>query len=409
MVLRIDFDYQASAFFYTTDHLLLEMANARTIKRIVPLLVICGLAYINYAACYIVGHNELYRHHLRGAAFVLWILLGILETSLFLYWGLILLRGPAKCPQIQPFDIHNTGDPLLLPLPLIFVCDKQGYPFWCGTCQSIKPSRLFHLNDTRYCCLRFDHYCLWIGSSIGRDNQVPFIKFVCFFDAFFILILACVASTTRLAFKRSKSNLPHYIILYVLCLFWILMTLILLVMQLVYITKNWTTIDEITIRQALKYSRWERRMRKRNYKTNFFSPAPPRTELGIRYVNVAHEGRRVVVSYRTKDLAFSQGFQINLINLMLNGNRNDNLVGREDNASEFMKALLLLLVPYVDIFMCKPRMTLPTYDDCSDEFSPFFIDNIKSKIKEQKFELPLYDQTTKAPEEPTIEKPSTQA
>lgn len=362
----------------------------RRLKRIVPFLVICGLAYADYATCYVVGYKQLFRRRLQAAAVVLWVFLGIFQASVFLYWLLLIFRGPTKCPPLKPFDLHGSKQPGLVPLPDVFVSDKQGYPFWCGKCQSIKPIRLFHLNDMNYCCSRFDHYCIWVGTAIGRDNQVAFIKFVQFFDAFFILILAYVALTTKLAFRESPDNIPHYIILYVASVFWIIMTLALLAGQVVYISKNWTTLDDLTINEARRYSRWDKRMRKRNYRTNFFTPKPPRVEDGKRYINILHGGRRLVVQYSVQELAFSQGFRKNLINLVLNGNVNEDLLQNHMVFSNFLKALIIVLVPYVDIFVCAPPQRAPEYAFFSDKFSPRFLAKIDNEIEHHNYEVPLY-------------------
>lgn len=363
--------------------------GARSFKRIVPVGVICGMAYINYAAAYVVGHNQLFRRGHAAPAIVLWIFLGIFEMSVYLYWILLILRGPTKCPSFKPFDLYGTNDPAFLPLPNVFACDKQGYPFWCSKCLTVKPLRLFHLNDMNYCCSRFDHYCLWIGTAVGRDNQMPFIKFVQFFDAFFILILAYVGLTTREAFRHSGAT-PHYIVLYVISIFWITMTLALLAMQVVYINKNWTTLDEMTVKQAKRYSSWERRMRNTNHKATFCTPKPPRVEDGKRYMNVLHNGRRAVVPYHVTDLAFSQGFQKNLINLVLNGNVNKDLLQHHAVGGQFFKALVIILIPYIDIFVCTPPPKAAEYANFSDNFSPDFLAKIYSQVDEGHYEPPLY-------------------
>lgn len=371
---------------------LLPMASRfpRSLKRIVPILVICGLAYTTYAASYVVGYNQLFRPGRTAAAVALWVLLALFEASLCLYWLLLLFRGPTKCAALKPFDLHGTNDPSLLPLPRAFVSDKQGYPFWCGKCHTIKPTRLFHLNDVNHCCARFDHYCVWVGTAIGRDNQIPFIKFVQFCNAVVVVILPFVALTTRRAVRHSPHDIPHYVVLYVLCGFWIVMTLGLLAVQVVYITRNWTTLDELTVNEARKYARWDRRMRKRNYKTSVFSPNAPRVENGKRYINVHHAGTRAVVPYNVADLAFSQGFQKNLVNLVLNRNVNEDLLQGPVSRRHFLKALVVLLVPYVDLVVCSPPPTTAVYENFADKFSPDFLAQIDRKIKKGDYIVPLY-------------------
>lgn len=359
------------------------MLHPRQVKKAVCALVLCSLAYIDYASCYIVGFKEVYVHHLRPAAFVLWIFLGIFQFSMLLYLILLHARGAGSLAKINPMDIYGTDSSLLAP-PEAFLCDEQGFPYWCSKCQSLKQHRLFHLGDLGYCVPKFDHYCLWVGTAIGRDNLLIFFKFLQFVDAFLILILCYVASTTRLALARSSGRVPHYVILYVYCCFWITMILALLVVLAFNLSKNRTTLDDITVKQARTYERYEKRLEKRNG-NSFLMGKVPRRELGVRYINVAHAGTRLVVSFHVGELPYDLGFRANLINLVFGGNVSDN--GALGQQERFLFALVVFLVPYADLFVRQSRQNTKLY---GDDFSPEFMASINQKIVNNQFSHASY-------------------
>lgn len=367
------------------------LCQSRKAKKAVCAFVVVGLGYLDYASCYIVGHNEVYKHHLKAAAIVLWLLLAVFQGSMFLYWIIVHFKGPGRVPKRPPLDIYGN-DSSLLRVPDVFVCDEQGFPYWCSKCQTVKVHRLFHLGDVDYCVSKFDHYCVWIGTAIGRNNLLAFFKFLYFFDAYFILILCFVAPTTRLALARSDANIPHYVILYIFCVFWISIILSMFVVLTYSVVRNWTTLDDITVKQARAYSRYEERLRKRNGST-FLLGRVPRKESGIRYINVAHDGTRKVVAYHVQELPYNLGFQSNLINLVYGGNRSDNSTLVHFSTSKFLKAFLVFVVPYADLFIQNPNekdtesLDINSY---GDDFSPSFMDHINEKISTGNFSYASY-------------------
>lgn len=352
------------------------------------------MAYLDYASCYVVGHNVVYNHHLKPAAIVLWVLVAIFQASVLFYWFLIFVNGPGRAPQIRPLDIYGT-DPSLPRVPPVFLCDEQGFPIWCSKCQTIKQQRLFHLGDLDYCVSKFDHFCLWVGTAIGRNNLLHFFRFVLFFDAYFIVILCYVAATTRLAI-RSSENLPHYIILYIFCFFWITMTLALFGILLNQLGHNRTTLDEIFVKQARSYSRWEK-SRNRRSGNSFLVGKTPREERGIRYVNVAHEGTRKVVPYHVQDKPYDFGFQCNFIDFIFRGNRADTSTVETATTRKFLKALAVFALPYSEFFIRGPTPNDQEKGDelsDGDDFSPKFLDDINDKIAKGSFTYASYLQQT---------------
>jgi len=358
------------------------MITPRVAKKGVCALVILGLAYIDYSTCYVVGYKEIYLYRLKPAAIVLWVLFGLLESSMFLYWILLFVKGPGRCVKTGPIDIYGA-DSSLLPVPDAFLCDEQGFPFWCPKCNSLKQQRLFHLGDLDYCVPKFDHFCMWVGTVIGRDNLVFFFRFLQFFDALFVLILCFVAVSTRLAWSRSSESRPHYVILYVLCWIWIMPILALYFVLIYFLSKNWTSLDAITTRQTRAYERYEKMLAKGE--DHIKRRRIPRKELGVRYINVAHSETRKVVAFSVNDSPYNLGFKANVVSLMFAGNRSDDTI--LEKKSSFPSALLFFLVPYSEFFLKRPHkseLALP------DDFSPQFIKSIHEKIANGEFSYASY-------------------
>ncbi|QBM89075.1 palmitoyltransferase [Metschnikowia aff. pulcherrima] len=362
----------------------------RKSKRAVILVVLGVLAYIDYASCYVIAWKEVYHRHLTAAAIVFWVLLAMFQFLQFFYWAMIYIRGPGKIPRFKHFDLYETKSEGTAPVPDIFVCDEQGFPFWCSKCQNLKPDRLFHLSDLDMCVPRFDHFCLWIGTAIGRDNFISFIKFLQFLNVYAILVLCFVSAFTRSILRNRPSWLPHFVILFILGGFIFIVTLFLLIGIVKNTFSNSTSFDEITTRQALSYKRWVEKHKKTNPRFAWCIGKMPRVELGIRFVNIAHDDTRKVVSFGVKDAPYSNGFKANLFNMCFKGNYNMNSTKDSVGVIAVLKSAYVVLVPFAEFFVGVKNNNTQTFQSHSDEFSPDFVRVIVTKIQKQQFEYALY-------------------
>lgn len=43
----------------------------------------------------------------------------------------------------------------------VFVCQGDGRPIWCSTCDNWKPDRAHHCRETERCVRKMDHFCPW--------------------------------------------------------------------------------------------------------------------------------------------------------------------------------------------------------------------------------------------------------
>lgn len=357
----------------------------------VPAFIVIALAYYNYAVAYVIGYTEIYHHRSVAGAIVLWVFMAILQLSMLSSWLLIFIRGPGKAPSIPPFDLYHLNDPEYLPVPSIFLCDEQGYPFWCSACQSIKPKRAFHSSALGYCVARFDHNCVWIGSIIGKNNLVPFYHFCVNFDAMFIMALIAAACTVQEVTNRESLDLPHYVVVFILSVFWIMMITAVFAVQVYLLIWNRTTMDDIAVQQTKRYSRWQYRQKRilnKSYKW-LYPSKPPRNESGIRYVNLLHDGTRKVVSFGVKESPYDCGFRSNLTRLVLGS----------DDPRLFLPAALFCILPFAPLFHNPKNYVdeVPNYENCSEPFSLAFIVSINEKISHGDYTYPSYLQAPQSP------------
>lgn len=378
-------------------------------KTIVPICVVLGLGYIDYAIFYSLGYQEVYKYHSHDVSITMWVLLAWCEICIFAYWIMLLKIGPGRAPQVKPFNLYNVEDiNELAPTPSYFLCDEQGYPFWCNNCQSIKVPRTFHLKDMNSCVLKFDHYCIWVGTVIGQQNYTFFLNFVIWFDMFFIIALIFLSCYTRLNINRGTKDIDHnYIVLYILCGFWILVILSLLFVHLWYVAHNMTTLDDVSRNQLKKYLRWKRRNDK---KKKPITQHMPRKEDGKRYINIEYNDSRAVVQYTLRDTPFSHGIKKNWINIWVHRNNyKDNSTLHEDSYSKYQlfKSILLFVVPFYSISdtLLKRKRTedseeigsedfysrrLREYEQCNPKLNDLFLANINEKLMNNQYHIPAY-------------------
>lgn len=76
---------------------------------------------------------------------------------------------------------------------------KMERPRWCKKCQGWKPPRSHHCSVTRQCVLKMDHYCVWVGNTVGLLNYKAFVLFL--FWAFLGCVIRCVVMTNHRAGK----------------------------------------------------------------------------------------------------------------------------------------------------------------------------------------------------------------
>ncbi|CAH2354129.1 palmitoyltransferase Pfa5p [[Candida] railenensis] len=322
-------------------------------KIIVPFVTLLILVYLNFACFYSLAYQEIYiQHQAHGVAISLWTLGCIFDILIVTYWILLYVKGPGRAPVIKGFNLYDQEGTEYSQLPKYFLGDENGYPYWCSNCQSIKLPRSFHSKDSGYCVMKFDHYCLWVGSSIGQDNYGYFLKFALYCLSNFLISLIYLAVYTRSALVETTSINTNYIFIYILSGFFSIFLIALLGSNVWYIMNNMTTLDDLSRKQSVRYARWKDSKR-RNPKSK------PRVEDGKRYVNInsdlqvdgvtqVENTSRLVIKYSVRETPFSFGFRNNWINIWLYGNSPK---VKEYKRELFSFSLLVFFVPLLDVWI----------------------------------------------------------
>lgn len=395
-----------------------EVFRNTYIKRVAPPIVVCLILYVDFAVVYELGYREVFVHHSRAAAGVLWALIGFFEVSFFIYWISIFVTGPGVPLKVAPIDIYDTKEEGLLSVPECFLCDEGGFPDWCSSCQSIKVARFFHLKDAGRCVQKFDHYCVYLGAVIARANYLYFYKTVLAAESFLVVVLVYLVRYSRLNYVRNGHLNPHYIVMYVICGFWFLMLLTITSVYTRYMLLNMTTIEDLSISQLRRFTRWKadyERARKAGKNLDILMRRMPRKEKGVRYMNLQHAGTRIVVSFLAKERPFDLGFRRNFINLVFNKHQSTGpFAKKSENYSTQMllKALLVFLVPFLDLVLLGTGARMPA-EYCPegsnehepslvarfhDSFSDAFLERLDDAIERGEYTEALYLRPAASPE-----------
>ena len=113
--------------------------------------------------------------HMSPAVVVIAALLYVLSS---LWMGLASFSDPGTIPPADAATrrAHGRGDtgPQEVTINGVQLTLK-----YCVACGIRRPPRASHCRTTNRCVDKWDHYCPWIGNSVGRRNYVWFFAFLC--------------------------------------------------------------------------------------------------------------------------------------------------------------------------------------------------------------------------------------
>ncbi|KAH3674305.1 hypothetical protein WICPIJ_009584 [Wickerhamomyces pijperi] len=270
----------------------------RILRKTVPVIVFLLLVYGSFLYSYYICWNEIYHHHSKSTGIGL--IIGNILFILLIYfiWLQMFLVGPGFQPHVPIYKFYEDyrDDYESIPPPDYFICTQDGYPIYCTMCQSIKIDRSRHSGDFGKCIGRFDHFCYWIGTVIGKQNYRLFMQFLIWFQLYFVYSIVTTSVFIKDIYRRRNNSLhPQIIVLYILLAFWLVIVFALFVSHVYYLWINITSIEEIKIKQH------------RRDKT----PDPQA------FINFKHKGERYVLRYSSlKDHIWNRGLHENWIQVM---------------------------------------------------------------------------------------------
>ncbi|KAK2624856.1 hypothetical protein QTJ16_006049 [Diplocarpon rosae] len=202
-------------------------AANKWVARVVPLILAGIVGYATYVIVAILCVNYLLRkHHEKAAAipilvvyFILFLLIAVTFFRLVyitIFDPPIVPLGPraisnrnARHRRKRPTEVGIGGDAYngrnglgarddpdcpgleLFYTKNVFVCELDGKPKWCSSCQNWKPDRAHHDSSSSRCIRKMDHFCPWVGGPVGESNMKFFIQFN-FYAALYCLHLLVV-------------------------------------------------------------------------------------------------------------------------------------------------------------------------------------------------------------------------
>jgi len=126
----------------------------------------------------------------------------------------------------------------------------------CKYCELFRPPRSHHCRVCRRCIKKMDHHCPWINNCVGEQNQKYFLLFLLYtgsacLHALLLTFYNWSSSTNigRTTSQRETTRL-HLIFLLVLCCFYLLFIICIMVDQLRSIFSDLTAIEMVQNQEA---------------------------------------------------------------------------------------------------------------------------------------------------------------
>ena len=136
-----------------------------------------------------------------------------------LVWPLVcvafLLVAAFMDPGIIPRSPEPNEDWMAGRLPRTKEVDLNGHKVlvrYNETCHFYQPPRAHHCSVMDECIEKFDHYCPWVGTTVGQRNYRFFLLFIFCTTALCIYVFGCSAYLVKLEFDELRVDNPDALI-----------------------------------------------------------------------------------------------------------------------------------------------------------------------------------------------------
>jgi palmitoyltransferase len=139
----------------------------------------------------------------------------ILHTTILLFlWSYItaIFKDPGRPPSVFVSLLLTKG----LSLDESLTIRKR----YCTVCRHFKPPRAHHCSKLGRCVLCMDHYCKWIGSTIGFFNRKAFLLMLFYADILLVFYLcACAKRVNEIKDEFLEKDFRYFLPLILKVLF----------------------------------------------------------------------------------------------------------------------------------------------------------------------------------------------
>ena len=102
----------------------------------------------------------------------------LVATFLLLLSTTFMTLTSCSNPGIIPRPSVEKSAQLRGPPPAVIINGMRVQTKFCHVCGIVRPPRASHCRVTDRCIERWDHYCPWVGTAVGRNNYRWFLLFV---------------------------------------------------------------------------------------------------------------------------------------------------------------------------------------------------------------------------------------
>lgn len=302
----------------------------------IPVFVVCYMAFSEWAYSYLLCYQHIYQKWAeKHTMLALIITANVFWLATLVFWVATYLVGPGQMPlKVPAYDLEryvqngektlvtdfslssteekglsgqesslsaktiaSTTTNGLIKAPEIFECDRNGLPFWCSECETLKVLRAHHSSTTNKCCVLFDHYCTFIGSPVGKKNYGFFFLFVVFMQL--LLMFTWFSCLVMMRIKHLKHG--------ALITFMTITGIFLILVSNVLYNMVSDVVNGETRIERLSKDRWRAYARKNteNYNEQLYNT----------YINIQHPSvpsLRLVVALKPQDTPYKRDFKQNL-------------------------------------------------------------------------------------------------
>lgn len=169
----------------------------------------------------------------------------IVQVLWWIMFVMCLIKSPSYVRDDSPAEAARTGAPTY-EAALVAIgqsaADEGHFPAVCHSCHVCRPIRSKHCKISRRCVNKFDHFCPFVGNTVGRDNYKYFVGLLVAH-----LVAALLWETTAVYLWR-RTPISWSLFLYMLyALLWLGMICGLLYYHTQLILANLTTNEQINL------------------------------------------------------------------------------------------------------------------------------------------------------------------